>query len=684
MKRIFSLFIAVMTCLVVTAQTPQAVCYQGVATDQQGRELVSQNIKIRLSILRTSASGTEEWVETHSVTTDGFGLFDLPIGVGTRTGGAQTVFSNIKWGADKYFLKVEMDMAGGSNYVVMGVNQLISVPYALYSDKTGVADSAIAASRSVTSITSNTAIYANTSGRALTAGRADTAQFAWLADSARRAQFAWLSDSSRRAQFSWISDSSRRSAIAYYSYNSANTVYSTRAGRADTAQYAWLADSARRANYAVNAGNALTAGRAITAGRSDTAQFAWLADSARRANYAVNAGNALTAGRAITAGRSDTAQFAWLADSARRANYAVNAGNALTAGRAITAGRSDTAQFAWLADSARRANYAVNAGNALTAGRAITAGRSDTALFAWLADSARRANYAVYAGRSLTSGRSDTAQFAWLADSSRRAATAVLAKRATVADSAVLADHAQLSERATFATQAGFAFVADSSRRAKLAHEAYTALDDRDRDPLNEIQSMTYDTTARTLKLTKPNGQFDLVNFNGTPLGAAGASIDYPYGILGEAVLITANYLVPAGKTLFISAANNPITLIDGKRLNIEPGMPIIPTGTIIASCFCSGILVETKSYAIPVVLDFAAFNFEYEIPMGKSFVIKSGTNDSRDMSFLIDGTNFSFYTGSSASPRLVVIPEGKKMRRGLTNVGLSFMVTGYLLNKAP
>jgi hypothetical protein len=648
MKRIFAFLIAVMTCFVVTAQTPQAVCYQGVATDQQGRELVSQSIKVRLSILKTSAAGTEEWVETHSVTTDGFGLFDLPIGVGTRTGGAQTVFSNIKWGADKYFLRVEMDIAGGSNYVVMGVNQLISVPYALYSDKTGVADSAVAASRSVTSITSNTSIYANR------AGRSDTAQFAWLADSARRAQFAWLSDSSRRAgisQFSFISDSSRRAGTAYYSFNSANTVYATRAGRSDTAQYAWLADSARRANYAVNAGNSLTSGRALTAGRSDTAQFAWLADSARRANYAVNAGNSLTSGRALTAGRSDTAQFAWLADSARRANYAVNAGNSLTSGRALTAGRSDTAQYAWLADSARRANYAVNAGaaqtainaqnaqNAVNSQNAINAQNAQQAVNATNAQNAQNAVYATNAGRSVTSGRADTAQYAW---------------------------------------------VADSSRRSFQASQALTALDDRDRDSTNEIQSMTYDTTSRTLKLSKLNGQFDVVNFNGTPLGAAGASIDYPYGILGEAVLITANYIVPTGKTLFISAANNPITMSDGKRLNIEPGMPILPSGSNIASCFCSGILVETKAYAVPVILDFATPNFEYEIPMGKSFVIKSGTNDSRDMSFLIDGTNYSFYTGSSASPRLVVIPEGKKMRRGLTNVGLSFTVTGYLLNKAP
>jgi protein involved in temperature-dependent protein secretion len=639
MKKIISFLIAVTWLLTASAQTPQAVCYQGVATDQQGRELVSQNIRVRLSILKTSAAGVEEWVETHSVTTDGFGLFDLPIGIGTRTGGAQTAFSNIKWGADKYYLKVEMDIAGGSSYVLMGVNQLISVPYALYSDKTGVADSAVAASRSVTSITAitaNTAIYSTTSGRSNTSGRADTASFAFLSDSARRA---------------------------------------------GTAQYAFNAGNAQ---YAINAG------RALTAGRSDTAQFAWLADSARRAataQYAVNAGNAQNAiyannaGRALTAGRSDTAQYAWIADSARRAGtaqYAGNAGNALTAGHALTANRSDTAKFAWLADSARRAAYANNAG------RSLTAGRSDTAQFAWLADSARRAAYANNAGRSLTAGRSDTAQFAWVADSARRSATAVLAKRATVADSAILADHSIMSERSTFASQASYAYIADSSRRADLAHRAYTALDDNDRSPTNEIQTMSYDTLARTLKLTKLNGQFDQVNFSGTPLGAAGASIDYPYGILGEAVLITSNYVVPNGKTLFISAANNPIILMDGRRLNIEPGMPILPTGTSISTCFCSGILVKTETYAEPIILDFATANFEYLVPIGKSFVIKSGTNDSRDMSFVIDGTNYSFYTGSSASPRLIVIPEGKRMRRGLTNVGTNFMVTGYLLTKTP
>ena len=80
-------------------------------------------------------------------------------------------------------------------------------------------------------------------------------------------------------------------------------------------------------------------------------------------------------------------------------------------------------------------------------------------------------------------------------------------------------------------------------------------------------------------------------------------------------------------------------------------------------------------------MLDFSDANAEFTVPTGKTLIIKSGTNGSRDMSFLIDGTNYSFFTGSTTSPRVVAIPEGKKIRKGLTNVG-SFYVTGYLLQK--
>ena len=172
---------------------------------------------------------------------------------------------------------------------------------------------------------------------------------------------------------------------------------------------------------------------------------------------------------------------------------------------------------------------------------------------------------------------------------------------------------------------------------ADRATVALTALDDFDRDPTNEIQTLTFDTITNILRLSKPSGQPDEINLSKIPLRAPGASIDYPFGIYGDGLLITTNYTVPAGKTLFISAVNNPIDLADNRILNLEPGMPILPAGTAIRSCFCSGLLVTTQNYAIPLILDFSTSTFEYTVPMGFSLILKSGTNNSRDMSFIID-----------------------------------------------
>ena len=119
--------------LLIFGQVPQGVGYQGVATDSVGIELVNQAISIRASILSTSATGTIEWQEIHNTSTDTFGLFNLTIGQGISTGnGALTSFADISWGANTHFLKIEMDVTGGTNYSFMGTNQMMSVPYSLY------------------------------------------------------------------------------------------------------------------------------------------------------------------------------------------------------------------------------------------------------------------------------------------------------------------------------------------------------------------------------------------------------------------------------------------------------------------------------------------------------------------------------------------------------------------------
>lgn len=115
----------------VAAQAPNAINYQGVARDNTGNPLPNQNIGLQFSIREGSTSGTLQYQEQHTVTTNGFGLFSLKIGEGTAVSGA---FTNVDWGADDHFIEVEIDPAGGSSYTSLTNTQLVSVPYALHAN----------------------------------------------------------------------------------------------------------------------------------------------------------------------------------------------------------------------------------------------------------------------------------------------------------------------------------------------------------------------------------------------------------------------------------------------------------------------------------------------------------------------------------------------------------------------
>jgi len=78
--------------------------------------------------------GPSVYVETHTDTTNQFGLVNLEIGNGTIESG---VFEEIGWGGYPYFLKIEITENGGITYQLMGTTQLLAVPYALYSESSG-------------------------------------------------------------------------------------------------------------------------------------------------------------------------------------------------------------------------------------------------------------------------------------------------------------------------------------------------------------------------------------------------------------------------------------------------------------------------------------------------------------------------------------------------------------------
>ena len=124
----------ILVCLLLfsgysSGQSPQYFKYQAVVRDASGNILPSQAVSFKISIIQTSPSGTVVYAERHAATTNEFGMVNLTIGGGTVLSGS---FSSIDWGSGPYFLKVEFDPAGGTNYTVMGTSQLLSVPYALF------------------------------------------------------------------------------------------------------------------------------------------------------------------------------------------------------------------------------------------------------------------------------------------------------------------------------------------------------------------------------------------------------------------------------------------------------------------------------------------------------------------------------------------------------------------------
>lgn len=115
------------------AQTPNSFKYQTIARNSSGTILASQHVSFRMSILQGSTSGNISYSERDTATTNQFGLANLVIGGGTLLSGG---IDTINWGKSSYFLKIEFDPTGNTSYTLMGISQLLSVPYAVYAENT--------------------------------------------------------------------------------------------------------------------------------------------------------------------------------------------------------------------------------------------------------------------------------------------------------------------------------------------------------------------------------------------------------------------------------------------------------------------------------------------------------------------------------------------------------------------
>lgn len=134
MNKFFTSILLLFACACAYAQAPQKMTYQSVVHDANNSLVDNRNVSARIWILHGGADGAAVYIETQTATTNANGLMTLVIGEGTVVSGS---LANIDWADGPYFLKAEVDPAGGSSYTQVTVQELLSVPYALYAEQAG-------------------------------------------------------------------------------------------------------------------------------------------------------------------------------------------------------------------------------------------------------------------------------------------------------------------------------------------------------------------------------------------------------------------------------------------------------------------------------------------------------------------------------------------------------------------
>jgi hypothetical protein len=110
------------------AQAPEAFHYQAVLRNSTGALMANQLVELRFSVRQTTPTGTVEYQETKTLTTNQYGLANHSVGTGSVVSGT---FAGVTWGAGEKYLQVEVN--AGSGFVDLGAEKLQSVPYALHS-----------------------------------------------------------------------------------------------------------------------------------------------------------------------------------------------------------------------------------------------------------------------------------------------------------------------------------------------------------------------------------------------------------------------------------------------------------------------------------------------------------------------------------------------------------------------
>ncbi len=166
MKKIISTLFSLLFTIVLFAQQapPQGINYQAMVYVPYGNQQVGVNsagqipantkeVLVKFT-LEEGNDGQVIYEETHTDTTDQYGLLNTVIGTGTLTSNSPGLFNQIDWSLGDPYLRVSITLTQ-YNSTVSSYQKLWSVPYALYTDQANSADYATQAGNGISGVTDN-------------------------------------------------------------------------------------------------------------------------------------------------------------------------------------------------------------------------------------------------------------------------------------------------------------------------------------------------------------------------------------------------------------------------------------------------------------------------------------------------------------------------------------------------
>ncbi|MCB0781209.1 MAG: hypothetical protein KDC03_17070, partial [Flavobacteriales bacterium] len=123
MKKLLPFVFAMLAMPAFSQVSFNGLNYQAVVRDANGDPLPNQMVSVYIELYNGVGGGFVSYAEEHSVSTNDQGLITLVIGEGVPV--STMNYADVDWTMDTpWSMEVMMDVAGGTNYTVMGSTQL--------------------------------------------------------------------------------------------------------------------------------------------------------------------------------------------------------------------------------------------------------------------------------------------------------------------------------------------------------------------------------------------------------------------------------------------------------------------------------------------------------------------------------------------------------------------------------